>query len=83
MNAAYANMEMPKPPLPALFGFISALARSASHKKNQSPYPRWTTREGQPDGGMFWDYNASSVGTLMPSTIFLFWASDIPAEYRP
>jgi hypothetical protein len=27
MNAAYANMEMPKPPLPALFGFISATVR--------------------------------------------------------
>ena len=32
-------------------------------KKNQSPYPRPTTREGKPDGGMFGAHNASSVGS--------------------
>ena len=34
-------------------------------KKYMLSFPRPTTREGQPDGGMFGDHNASSVGSLI------------------
>ena len=49
-------------------------------KKNQSPYPRPTTREGQPDGGIT---TPQPTGNLTPSTISRFCASLIPAEYSP
>ena len=58
-----------------------SLDSSARQQKNQSPYPpRPTYHEGKPDGGMFRDHDAGFVGTLTPSTISRFWASDIPAE---
>ena len=61
-----------------------SLDSSARQQKNQSPYPpRPTYHEGKPDGGMFRDHDAGFVGTLNPSTISRFCASDIPAEYSP
>jgi len=60
---------------------LTSLIPPPASKKNQSPYPpRPTYHEGKPDGGMFGDHDAGFVGTLTPSTISRFWASDIPAE---
>ena len=81
LNRNQLGSELPFAAL-CIKGRIRLIPPPASKKSVAIP-PRPTYHEGKPDGGIFRDHNAGSVGTLTLSTISRFCASDIPAEYNP
>ena len=84
LSAAFVALgsELPFAAL-CIKGRIRLIPPPASKKISRHTPPRPTYNEGKPDGGMFRDHDAGFVGTLTPSTISRFCASDIPAEYSP